>query len=57
MFAKRFALALAAFALILPLTGCRHNRCCSKSNTVSAAPPCCPAPGALPPGSLPPAGF
>jgi hypothetical protein len=56
MFAKRFALALAALALMLPLTGCRNNRCC-KSNSVSSAPPCCPAPGALPPGSLPPAGF
>ncbi len=57
MFAKRLILALAALAVVLPLTGCRSNRCC-KSSTVSAAPPCCPAPGgALPPGVLPPAGF
>ncbi|HYH66225.1 MAG TPA: hypothetical protein VD866_16145 [Urbifossiella sp.] len=56
MFAKRLVLALAALAVMIPLTGCRNNRCC-KSNSVSAAPSCCPAPGALPPGVLPPAGF
>jgi hypothetical protein len=56
MFAKRIALALALVAMLLPLTGCRGNRCC-KSSSVSSATPCCPAPGALPPGVLPPSGF
>lgn len=48
---KRFVLAAAVLALVLPFAGgCRH-RCC-KSNSVSQAPPgCCPT---LPPGSLPP---
>jgi hypothetical protein len=57
MFAKRLILALAALAVVLPLAGCRH-RCC-KSNSVSSAPPCCPAPGGAlpPPGVLPPSGF
>ena len=56
MFAKRFVVALAVLAVVLLLAGCR-TRCC-KSNSVSSAPPCCPAPGsALPPGALPPAGF
>ena len=54
MFAKRFILALAALAVVLPLAGCRHNRCCNKSASVSSAPPCCPT---APPGVLPPAGF
>lgn len=54
MFTKRTLLAVFAFAVLIPLAGCRHNKCCSR-DAVSYAPPpaCCPAPGA-PATFLPP---
>lgn len=52
MFTKRFFLALFAFTLMMPLSGCgcRRNTCCEKK---SFAPPpaCCDK--QLPPGYLP----
>jgi hypothetical protein len=51
MLSKRFVLALFAFAMLLPLSGCGCRRNCS-SNSASFAPPpaCCDR-------SLPPAAF
>ena len=56
MFTTRTLLALFAFAVLVPLAGCRHHKCCSR-DAVSFAPPpaCCPAPGA-PATFLPPPG-
>jgi hypothetical protein len=49
---RRIFLALFACALLLPLAGCRHNRCCG--NQSYAPPPCnsCGT-GAVPPGYVP----
>ncbi|MBX9624409.1 MAG: hypothetical protein K2X82_11425 [Gemmataceae bacterium] len=52
----RLILALAALAGILPLAGCKHNKCCGGPSASYAIPaPCndCNKPGTLPPG-LPP---
>lgn len=50
MITKRFLLALIAFTLMLPLSGCgcRRNACCG-----SNAPPACCDKQPLPPGYIP----
>ena len=49
MFNKRFFLALIAFTLMMPLSGCgcRRNNCCN------APPPACCDKQPLPPGYVP----
>lgn len=55
MLKKRLIAAAVALAVLIPLAGCRHHRCC-KSEVSSFASPCCPPGGAtLPPTVLPPA--
>ena len=53
MFTKRLFLALGALAILLPLAGCKHHRCCHRDTASFAPPPaaCCPTPGA--PGFVP----
>jgi hypothetical protein len=51
MTTKRFLLALIAFTLMLPLSGCGCRRnCCNDTRTYTPpSGPCCPTP----PGSVP----
>jgi hypothetical protein len=52
MISKRFLLAVIAFTLMLPLSGCgcRRNNCCERSFAPPAG--CCDR-GTLPPGYPP----
>ena len=52
----RLFLTLAALAVLIPLAGCRSNKCCSGPSASYARPvPCndCALPSTLPPGSVP----
>jgi hypothetical protein len=43
---KRTFLALIAFALLLPVTGCGcRRRCCDDNRSFAPPAPCCPTPG------------
>jgi hypothetical protein len=43
---KRFLLALFAFTLLLPLSGCGCRRnCCGDNHSYAPPAPCCPTPG------------
>jgi hypothetical protein len=52
---KKLFLALWAFAVLLPLAGCRHNKCCGPSASYARPIPCndCPPAAALPPATIP----
>lgn len=53
MFTKRLFLALFAFALMMPLSGCgcRRNACCENRSFAPPPQPCCNK--QLPPAYLP----
>ena len=48
---KRIILALCAFALLIPLVGCGHRRCCTNSSSFAPPPPYSDQP--RPPAYLP----
>jgi hypothetical protein len=50
---KRVILALCAFAVLIPLVGCGHHKCCkgTSSSFAPPPPPCCDTP--RPPAYLP----
>ncbi len=47
---RRFLLAVIAFALMLPLSACRHNRCGDTRTFAPPPAPCCN-------GQAPPVGY
>jgi hypothetical protein len=50
MLSKRFVLALFAFAMLMPLSGCGCRKSCSSNSSSFAPPPSC-CNGTLPPSA------
>lgn len=55
MITKRLFLALFAFVLTLPLSGCGCRRRCDDNRSFAPPAPCCPTPGgaSFSPGPIP----
>jgi hypothetical protein len=52
MLTKRIFLAVLALALLVPVVGCHHKRCCPTSTSFAPPPaPCCDSP--RPPAYIP----